>query len=83
MIEWNGGLDARYFVPFGEHGVLERFPSRCPLNHRLGPDTVLIAAHPCLCAGRGHRTWRCWRCDSVWVWPPCARHPEWHPWVQP
>jgi len=74
--------DRRYFLPFGATGIVERAPTRCPSGHRLGPDTMLVAAHPCLCVGSGHRTWRCWACDSVWVRPGCRRHPEWHPWVQ-
>jgi hypothetical protein len=81
MIERRPPLDVRYFAPFGENGVVERVPSFCPLGHRLHADTVLIAAHPCLCAGAVHRTWRCWACDSVWVRPACARHPEWFAWL--
>jgi hypothetical protein len=87
MIEQNRyGLDDRYYWRTGENGVAERFPEFCPLGHPLGADTVLISSSPCLCAGRPHRTWRCWVCDgtadaSVWVWPACVHHPEWTPWA--
>ncbi len=74
-------FDRRYFSPLGEHGVVERVPSHCPVGHPLGADTVLVAAHPCLCAGAVHRIWRCWSCDSVWVRPPCVHNPDWVPWL--
>lgn len=87
MIEWaKYRLNGLYFTAFGRNGVVERFPRFCPDGHPLGPDTVLVGSYPCLCAGRPHRTWRCWACDSaqvdsVWVWPPCIHHPEWTAWV--
>ncbi len=83
MIEWRRyHLDRRYFGPVGENGVVERSPTWCPIGHALGQDTVLVASHPCLCAGHPHRTWRCWACDAVWVWPPCVHHSDWVPWVR-
>ncbi|MET3806472.1 hypothetical protein ABIB25_003487 [Nakamurella sp. UYEF19] len=81
MIEWERyQVDRRYFTATGKHGVIERFPTICPNGHPLGPDTMLVAAHPCLCISHGHRIWRCWTCDAVWTRPPCSRHPEWTPW---
>ena len=73
-------IDRRFFLPTGLHGMVERSPDRCPTGHPLGPDTVLIASHPCGCTTLAHRLWRCWTCDLVWVRPPCTHHPEWVYW---
>ncbi len=74
-------VDPRFFGLSGPHGVVEHRPAACPGGHPLGPDTVLIAAHPCGCTSTAHRIWRCWVCDRVWVRPPCRLHPEWAEWA--
>lgn len=61
---------------FGRSGELvEHAPSRCPNDHPLGADDVLVGNIACMCqAQRGerqHRSWRCRRCDQQWVWPGC------------
>ncbi len=82
MIEWDRHrLDRRYFSSVGIHGIQERAPGRCPTGHRLGPDTMLIGAYPCLCAGHPHRLWLCIECAAVLVRPPCVHHPEWVGWL--
>jgi len=60
--------------------LVELTPAFCPSGHPLGPHTVLVGTHPCLCAGLVHRIWRCVRCDRVLTWPACVDHRDWVAW---
>jgi hypothetical protein len=73
------GADRRH-VAIRAGVLVEHAPVACPQGHRLGPSTCLVGTHPCLCAGRPHRTWRCRACDACWVWPACVERPEWVAW---
>lgn len=70
--------------PAGE--LVEYAPRSCPQGHDLtGPETMLVANIPCMCAApligvRAHRSWRCRRCDREWVWPACQLRPTLPAW---
>ena len=52
--------------------VVEVAPEHCPNGHALGPGTVVVGWHPCLCVDghSGHRTYWCRTCGVTMYQPP-------------
>lgn len=48
----------------------EKPPARCPNNHELGPNRVLVGSQVCGAEHGHHRTHQCRKCGAVTYTPP-------------
>jgi hypothetical protein len=53
---------------------MTRPPSRCPNDHPLGANQVLVGHQACLGHGGGHTTWTCRAWDQTVFGPPLNIH---------
>jgi len=75
------GLSPRHFRLGPHRELIELSPAMCPRGHPLGADHCLAGNHPCVsCTGTSHRIWLCRECDAGWIWPACAKKPQWPEW---
>jgi hypothetical protein len=51
-----------------------RAPTHCPIDHRLGPNRVLVGHTACGGHGGGHLTWTCRTCDQTVYGLPLGPH---------